>query len=166
MATKELVADEAPKVALHYPPTAGMLLVKLGRTAERRYTEALKPAGLTPKHLGVLFELRSRPTTQQSLCESTGLDASKVVGLLNDLEDEGLLVRRRDPADRRRHIVEVSKEGRAQLAIAERAAKAVEEELFADLDERERHELRILLARVAESSGVLEGCVGLVMQSA
>jgi DNA-binding MarR family transcriptional regulator len=161
---KELELEGTPKPALHYAPSAGMLLVKLGRAVERRFTEALKPSKLTPKHLGVLFEVRARSTTQQALCDSIGLDPSKLVGLLNDLEDEGLLVRRRDPADRRRHIVEVSKEGRARLAKAERAAKEVEEELFAGLDEDERRALHTLLARVADTSGVIEGCVGLVMK--
>jgi DNA-binding MarR family transcriptional regulator len=166
MAMKELELEDAPKLALHYPPSAGMLLVKLGRAAERRYTDALKPSKLTPKHLGVLFEVRARATTQQALCDSVGIDPSKLVGLLNDLEDEGLLVRRRDPADRRRHIVEVSKEGRARLAIAERAAKQVEEELLGGLDDDERQALHALLARVADSSGVIEGCAGLVIRGA
>ena len=42
-----------------------MLLVKIGRAAERWFNEALKPTGLTPKHLGVLFQVRAYPTSQQ-----------------------------------------------------------------------------------------------------
>src|ERR687887_2735199 len=158
METSELTEKEARKLALRYPPTAGMLLVKIGRAAERWYTEALKPTGLTPRHLGVLFEVRARPTSQQALIESIGVDPSKLVGLLNDLEAEGLIVRRRDPEDRRRHIVELSKEGRAHLAAAERAVASVEERLFAGLDDEERVQLRRVLARVADTSGILEGC--------
>ena len=165
MAMKEAQLEETPTPALHYAPSAGMLLVKLGRAVERRFVEALKPSKLTPKHLGVLFEVRARSTTQQALCDSVGIDPSKLVGLLNDLEDEGLLVRRRDPADRRRHIVEVSAEGRKRLEKAERAAKEVEKELFADLDEDELQALHALLARVADTSGVIEGCVSLVMNA-
>ena len=101
-----------------------MLLVKIGRAAERWFTEALKPSGLTPKHVGVLFEVDACPTSQQALIDSIGVDPSKLVGMLNDLEAEGLIVRRRDPDDRRRHIVEVSKEGRARLGAAERAKSA------------------------------------------
>ena len=129
-----------------------MLLVKIGRAAERWFTEALKPSGLTPRHVGVLFEVRARPTSQQALIDSIGVDPSKLVGLLNDLEAEGLIVRRRDPEDRRRHIVEVSKEGRTRLAAAERAAGKVEERLFAGLDEAQRNELHGLLAQVADSA--------------
>src|SRR3954462_8708531 len=108
--------------AAHWAPTAGMLLVKLGKAAERRFEKALKPSGLTPRHLGVLFEVDAHPTSQQALIDSIGVDPSKLVGLLNDLEAEGLIVRRRDPEDRRRHIVELSKEARARLAAGKQAA--------------------------------------------
>ena len=51
----------------HWAPTAGMLLVKIGKAAERRFEKALKPSGLTPRHLGVLFEVDARPTSQQAI---------------------------------------------------------------------------------------------------
>src|ERR671936_2791666 len=150
------MATTETKPALHYPPTAGMLLAKIGKAVERWFSEALKPSELTPKHVGVLLQVRAQPTSQQLLCESVGVDASKLVGLLNDLEDEGLIVRRRDPADRRRHIVELSKEGRAQIAAAERAIAKVEQKLFAGIGDDERAQLLRLLAKVADTSGILE----------
>ena len=159
MATTEA---ELNKPALHFAPTTGMLLVKLGRVAEARFKEALKPTELTPKHLGVLFEVRANPTSQQLLCETIDVDASKLVGILNDLEDDGLIVRRRDPQDRRRHIVELTKEARVRLDKAEKVAKSVEEEFFAGLDADERAQLRLLLARVADATGVIRGCPSLV----
>jgi DNA-binding MarR family transcriptional regulator len=162
MTTGEITEKETSKLFRRHPPTAGMLLVKIGRAAERWYTEALKPSGLTPRHLGVLFEVRAQPTSQQALIESIGVDPSKLVGLLNDLEAEGLIVRRRDADDRRRHIVEVSKEGRARIAAAERAAKAVEDRLFVGLDSEQLTELLGLLAQVADTSGIYEGCAQLV----
>jgi len=139
-----------------------MLLVKIGRAAERWFTEALKPTGLTPRHVGVLYEVDAHPTSQQALIDSIGVDPSKLVGLLNDLEADGSIVRRRDPDDRRRHIVELSKEGRARLAAAKEASKTVEERLFAGLDPKQRKQLHGVLAQVADSSGVLEGCLELV----
>jgi MarR family transcriptional regulator, lower aerobic nicotinate degradation pathway regulator len=165
MSTSELTDNEGQKLALSYTPTAGMLLVKIGRAAERWFTEELKATGLTPRHLGVLFEVRARPTSQQALIDSIGVDPSKLVGLLNDLEAERLIVRRRDPDDRRRHIVELSKEGRAGLAAAERAVRKVEERLFAGIDGEQRKQLHGLLAQVADGSGVLEGCVELLKLS-
>ena len=162
MATSEVTTAEPVRAALHYPPTAGMLLVKIGRFAERWFAEALKPSELTPKHVGVLLQVRAQPTSQQALIESVGVDPSKLVGLLNDLEAEGLIVRRRDPTDRRRHIVELSKEGQTQVAAAERAVAKVEERLFAGIDDEERAQLRRMLARVADASGILEGCAKLI----
>jgi len=159
METSELSEKGINKQGLLYAPTAGMLLVKIGRMAERWFTEALKPIGLTPRHLGVLLEVRARPTSQQALIDTIGVDPSKLVGLLNDLEADGLIVRRRDPEDRRRHIVEVSKEGRARLAAAEKAAGEVEERLFASVDAAQRGELLRALAQVADATGILEGCL-------
>ena len=143
----------------HWAPTAGMLLVKIGKAAERRFEKALKPSGLTPRHLGVLFEVQARPTSQQDLVETIGVDASKLVGLLNDLEADGLVVRRRDPEDRRRHIVEVSEQGGARLEEAKQIASAVEADLLVGLDEDQVEQLLVLLAQVADSSGIFEGCV-------
>jgi DNA-binding MarR family transcriptional regulator len=165
MTTTEATHSEERKHALSYTPSAGMLLVKIGRAAERWFAEALKPSGLTPRHLGVLFEVGARPTSQQALIDSIGVDPSKLVGILNDLEADGLILRRRDPEDRRRHIVELSKEGRAQLAAGKQAASTVEERLFADLDAKQRKQLHGLLAQVADSTGVLEGCIELVKHS-
>ena len=135
-----------------------MLLLKIGKAAERRFANALRPSGLTPRHLGVLFEVQACPTSQQALIETVGVDPSKLVGLLNDLEAEGLIVRKRDPQDRRRHIVEVSAKGSARLVDAKKIAAKVEEELLAGLDAAQREEL-LVLAQVADTSGIFEGCV-------
>ncbi len=153
------MATTDTKQAPHYAPTAGVLLLKIGKAAERRIAEALKPTGLTPRHLGVMFEVQACPTSQQALIETIGVDASQLVGLLNDLEADGLIVRKRDPEDRRRHIVEVSAKGSARLEDAKKVAAAVEEELLAGLDAGQRAELLALLAQVADSSGIFEGCV-------
>ncbi len=164
MATTELTETNVKHV-LSYAPGAGMLLVKIGRAAERWFTEELKPTGLTPKHVGVLFQVDACPTSQQALIDSIGVDPSKLVGILNDLEEEGLIVRRRDPDDRRRHIVELSKEGRSRLGVARRAKSAVEARLFVGLDAEQQKQLYGLLAQVADTSGVLEGCVDLLKLS-
>ena len=101
----------------------GCCCVKIGKAAERRFEKALKPTGLTPRHLGVLFEVQAWPTSQQALIETIGVDPSKLVGLLNDLEADGLIVRKRDPEDRRRHIVEVSEQGSVRLEEAKKTPR-------------------------------------------
>src|ERR1700759_5866748 len=84
---------------------------------------------------------------QQQLCEALWLDPNNCVLLLNELEDMGYVERRRDPTDRRRHMVELTDEGRAALERAERAQESIGDELFAALTEEERATLRSLLGR-------------------
>jgi DNA-binding MarR family transcriptional regulator len=83
-------------------------------------------------------------------------DPSILVTLLNPLEADGLLSRRRDPLDRRRHLVSLTARGERRLAAAARAQREAEEELFAGLDEEQREQLRVLL--VALKDGVSSSC--------
>ena len=133
------------------PQLTVMLLVKLGRAAQLQVTEALKPIQLTPRHLWALHELRGGATSQQALCDVVGVDPSKLVGLLNDLEAAALVVRRRDPSDRRRHIVELSEKGVARLAAAEQAITAVQEQLLTGLDDQQRADFQNVLLRAAQN---------------
>jgi DNA-binding MarR family transcriptional regulator len=126
-----------------------LLLAKLGREAMRQFAEALGPSELSPAHLTALHLLRARPVSQQVLSEAIAVDPTKLVGLLNDLEEANLVVRRRHPDDRRRHIVEISEAGRKRLAAAEQLAEQVQERLFAGLGAAEREELGRLLRHIA-----------------
>jgi DNA-binding MarR family transcriptional regulator len=78
------------------------------------------------------------------------LDPANLVGLLNELEQRELLERRRDPDDRRRHIVELSPAGHTALAGAESALASVQDEVLSGLDDDERCTLHALLLRAAE----------------
>jgi DNA-binding MarR family transcriptional regulator len=95
--------------------------------------------------------------SQQALADRVGVDPTKLVGLLNALEGRNLVLRRRDPADRRRHIVENSNEGEARLDAALAAAAAIEDELLVALDAEQRAQLRDLLVLAAES-GLADSC--------
>jgi DNA-binding MarR family transcriptional regulator len=75
------------------------------------------------------------------------LDANNIVLLLNELEADGLVVRRRDPDDRRRHVVELTETGLGVLRLAEQRMFEIEDELLAALDEDQREQLRALLHR-------------------
>ena len=59
-----------------------MLLVKIGRAAERWFTEELKPTGLTPKHVGVLFQVDACPTSQQALIDSIRDEHPQTIALV------------------------------------------------------------------------------------
>ena len=78
------------------------------------------------------------------------MDNNTVVLLLNELEAAGFSVRRRDPRDRRRHIVEITPAGRRAIERAEKAQEGIEDELLGDLSTEERGTLTKLLNRVMD----------------
>lgn len=128
------------------------LIDYLARVARRAY-DCQGPGCLRPRHLIALGVLRERgPLGQRALGEALSLDASNVVGLLNELEERGLVARQRDPADRRRHIVSLSAQGARELEASGDQVTGVERDLLKALDPGERAQLRDLLARVADST--------------
>lgn len=114
-----------------------------------RLRQALDSSGLSPRHAVLLCRLDdSGPISQQGLIEILSIDASALVAVLNDLESGGLAERRRDPADRRRHIVEITAEGKRAVASIEVAVGDVEREAFAGFSADELQQLHGLLSRI------------------
>jgi DNA-binding MarR family transcriptional regulator len=142
------------------------MLAQLGRGATELYRTALAGTGLKPPHVATLIQLRSEPVGQQALSDATGIDAVKLVGILNDLETAALVERRRDLVDRRRHIVAITGAGRARLDDVERAAAAADARLLAGLTPVQREQLAALLRLVIQSSQVAEPCPGLAAAQA
>ncbi|MCW2631886.1 MAG: putative transcriptional regulatory protein for hcr operon [Pseudonocardia sp.] len=125
------------------------LLARHGRVMNVRLRAALGLTGLSPRHGATLVRLAHvGATSQQALIEALAVDASALVALLNDLERDGLVERRRDPADRRRHIVEITGAGRQAISAVDDAIAEVEREAFADLTDVDVAQLHALLARV------------------
>ena len=123
------------------------LLTRLSRRVHRR-SGAM---GVNIKQLAVLSTVREyEQMTQSRLAEVLSVDANMVVHLLNDLEEGGLVERRRDPEDRRRHIVVVTAEGASALADAERRLDTLEDEILENLDAGERNQLHELLRRALD----------------
>jgi DNA-binding MarR family transcriptional regulator len=136
------------------------LIERLARVG-RRATEACVTADcLRPRHMIALKLLGEYgPMTQHAVGLALSLDPSNVVGLLNELEERELITRRRDPADRRRHIVELTAAGSGEVAQADGQFGAVEDELFKALTAGERAALYGMLSRVVEAlAPVLAGC--------
>jgi len=134
---------------------AGQLLPLLEHLTRvgRRSAEATPSGSLRPRHLIALRVIREHgPMTQHAVGVALSLDPSNVVGLLNELEERVLITRRRDPADRRRHIVELSAAGSGEVAQACANLNQVEDDLFAALTGDERATLYALLSRVVEAS--------------
>jgi DNA-binding MarR family transcriptional regulator len=124
------------------------LLDHLARVGRRAAETSMAPGGLRPRHLIALKLLSEHgPASQQRLAEALSLDPSNVVGLLNELEERELITRRRDPADRRRHIVALSPLGEDELALAYARLSHVEDDLLGALSTEERATLYQLLVR-------------------
>jgi DNA-binding MarR family transcriptional regulator len=131
------------------PAQATVLIARIARVVRQRFDEVLTPLGLRQRHVVALSYLRGHgPTAQQVLAECLCLDPSGVVCLLNELEDEDLVVRKRDRADRRRALIHLSVKGERALRDVDRALQTVEDELLVGLDGEERSLLHGLLARL------------------
>ena len=136
-------------------PGSMVLLTRLSRLVYRRANEAV--LGMSLKEYMALCSLRDQQNvTQQALCESIHLDPNNCVLLLNALEAAGLAERRRDPADRRRHIVVLTPDGRQALVHADRALETVEDDVLGMLSRDERATLHDLLLRAAEAGSERE----------
>jgi DNA-binding MarR family transcriptional regulator len=102
------------------------------------------------------------PMTQHAVGAALSLDPSNVVGLLNELEERELITRRRDPADRRRHIVELSATPSGEVTLSCDQFGLVEDDLFKTLTRDERATLYSLLSRAVGALAPVDepsGCV-------
>ncbi|MBV9007321.1 MAG: winged helix-turn-helix transcriptional regulator [Solirubrobacterales bacterium] len=122
------------------------LLTRLSKLVYRKIPES--QLGMRLKHFMVLGFLAERDGIPQAeLGDICGVDANNLVLLLNELEAAGFAERRRDPEDRRRHIVEITETGRTAFRRSELAGEEVEDEVLATLGPDERDTLRRLLAK-------------------
>jgi DNA-binding MarR family transcriptional regulator len=83
------------------------------------------------------------------IADALGYDRSHLVGVLDDLEAQELIERRRDPADRRRHLVTLTPAGKDAVTRLRAVSKQLDDEFFEPLSTEERQELFVLLSRLA-----------------
>jgi DNA-binding MarR family transcriptional regulator len=130
--------------------STSFLLKRLGWAIKDRTFEAFEEAGESPYHYSILAVLEeSARETQATIADALGYDRSWLVGLLDELEADGSIERRRDPADRRRHLVSLKPAGKKKLVRLRAISQRVEEEFFAGLDEGQREKLHSLLRELA-----------------
>ena len=134
---------------------SGPLLDHLARRMRLRSESVLAPLGLRPRHLVALTVLRGREgITQQALSVTLEMDGTNIVVLLNELEAEGLIERKRSPEDRRRHVVVLTEAGVKRLRDAECALAAVDNEVLGALDDPQREALYHLLVQAVAGCDV------------
>lgn len=134
------------------------LLAQLGAHAADRFAEAMAGLDLTPALAGVMRLLTVEPgLSQQQLAERLGAAPSRVVGLVDDLERRGWIVRTRDATDRRVNVVTVTDAGRAAFRSIARAAVEHDKRLTGALDGAQRATLQKLLGQLAADQGLVAG---------
>lgn len=117
---------------------------------EALHAEHLAAVGISARELGVLLLLDGRdPESQQQAAARLGVDRTTMVGVLDGLEAKGLVARRADAGDRRRNVLELTRNGKTALVQAVRASDQAERRFLAELNDTEAAQLRTLLTRLA-----------------
>jgi DNA-binding MarR family transcriptional regulator len=127
------------------------LLKRLGMTAKEQTVDAYEDAGHSPYHHAILAVLdEGLPETQGAIADALGYDRGQLVGILDELEESGLVERRRDPDDRRRQVVLMTPAGNKALARMRTLSQRADDEFLATLTPQEREQLHALLLKLAE----------------
>jgi DNA-binding MarR family transcriptional regulator len=142
---------QAPRLPAELVASNVFLLKRLGFAAKTRSLEIYEREGLNPYHYAILALLEEGlPETQAAIADALGYDRGTLVGLLDELEEKELVARKRNPDDRRRHLVRLTADGKRTLGRLRTCAKKVEDEFLAPLDADEREQLHALLLELAE----------------
>ena len=139
-----------PRLPQELVESTVFLLKRLGDAVKERAMAEFVAAGCNPyQHVVLALLAEGARETQAAIAEAIGFDPSQLVGILDDLERDGLVERRRDTNDRRRHVVTLTPEGRSTLARRRAIVKRIEDDFLAPLDAESRARLQELLLRLA-----------------
>ena len=145
-------APTRPRLPEELAGSTPFLMKRLGFKLKDQSMAAYEKAGLHPYHHAVLAVLdEGSRETQGAIADALGYDRGQLVGLLDELEERGLLERKRDPKDRRRHIVKLTSEGKRALGRLRTLSRQIEDDFLAPLTEAERKQLHSLLFKLAET---------------
>jgi DNA-binding MarR family transcriptional regulator len=140
----------APRVAKELVKSNGFLLARMGVGFKMKAVALFEQEGFEHYDYAVLAILaEGTPETQATIAGALNVDPSRLVAVLDSLEQRGLVGRQRDPHDRRRHVVSITADGKRVLGRLRELTKKLEDEYFAPLDADERQALRALLQRLA-----------------
>ena len=136
----------------------GFLLSQLGAYATALFSERIASLDLTPPQVGFLRLVGCEAgSSQQAIASRLGMAPSRLVPLIDDMEERGLVERRRDPQDRRNHALYLTAKAGRLMGQLNRVAIAHEQAVCAGLDPKERQQLGALLQRVAANQGLEPG---------
>ncbi|WP_338784269.1 MarR family winged helix-turn-helix transcriptional regulator [Streptomyces sp. DG1A-41] len=140
--------SEAPLPAIRSLPS--WLLGRAAARGRALVAAALAEQDMRMWHHVVLSAVRDLgPVAQADLGRAVRLDPKDLVGILNDLQAAGLVVREPDPKDRRKNAVSLTARGARLLTRCEKAARAANDELLAPLSEAEREQFTGMLLRIS-----------------
>jgi MarR family transcriptional regulator, transcriptional regulator for hemolysin len=130
----------------------GLYLTRVSRTVSRAFDQALAEAGGSLPVWVVLISLKSgQVSSQRELADAVGIQGATLSHHLDAMESAGLVTRRRDPRNRRLHLVELTPDGDALFARLREVASAFDQRLRAGLTERDVDRLEALLARLRDN---------------
>ena len=132
----------------------GLHLTRVSRIVSRAFDDALAQAGGSLPVWLVLISLKSgQLASQRKLADAVGIQGATLTHHLNAMESAGLVTRRRDPENRRLHLVELTPAGDALFARLRDAAAAFDERLRTGLSKSDVVRLEELLARLPDNVG-------------
>jgi DNA-binding MarR family transcriptional regulator len=138
--------------------SAAFLLAQLGAHAASRFAERLAAIGLTPPDAGLMKKIGAAPgISQQALAEHLHVLPSRMVVLLDVLEQKGLIERASSPNDRRSYALRLTPLGARTMGEIGQIAAEHERSLCAALSETEKNQLTELCARIAAQQGLTPG---------
>ena len=148
--TTETPSRPIHRVAKELVASSGFLLARLGLAFKTRALERIEREGFDAHHYSVLAILaEGARETQATIADALALDPSRLVALLDSLEERDLIARQRDPHDRRRHVVSITPAGKRQLQRLRAIAKQLEDEFLAPIDAADRETFHHLLVQLA-----------------
>lgn len=147
-----------PPVADIPPRSVGFLISQLGFFCSKGFMDALAPAGIDPREFLLMrFVAASEGQSQQALAERLAVPASRMVALVDHLEEAGLVERRPDPTDRRVRGLHLTRTGRGVLERAGKIAIEHETRICAGINREEREQLIDLLQKLQAGQTKLRG---------
>jgi DNA-binding MarR family transcriptional regulator len=137
------------------PTGAAFLLSQLGAHAADRFGERIKGLGIAPRHAGILRIIATTPAcNQRVLAKRLGVLPSRMVILLDELTEKGLVERRRSTTDRRHSEIVLTSRGQRMLEKLSRLAAEHEADLCAALSAKEREQLAALGRKIVHQQGL------------